>query len=135
MVKNKLFKIIISILILLTLFMFISQTVSAIGVSDAMKDFKNHEIVKDKSEATKNVTKILSSTINIVQVVGAGVAVVMLVVLGIRWISESPSGKAQIAKGARYYVLGAVFIFAAIGLLQLVKTFTQDGLTNEAKWS
>ena len=135
MAKNKLFKIIISVLIIAVLFIFFSQTVSAIGVGTALNKFENQEIVKDNSEATNKIANMISVVINVIQVVGAGVAILMLVVLGIKWMGESPSGKAQIAKSAKYYVLGAILIFTAVGLLQIVKSFTDESLMNQSKWS
>ena len=55
----------------------------------------------------------------------------MLVILGIRWIYASPSGKAEIAKGSRYYILGAILIFSAVGLLQIVKNFTRGSIGSQ----
>ena len=133
MKKTKIFKIIVMVLIFVLLFIFISQTVSAIGVGSALEKFDDPEIVKDNSETTSKVQDIISVVINATQVIGAGIAILMLVVLGIKWIGESPSGRAQIAKAARYYILGAIFIFAAVGLLQIVKSFTEKSLVNEVK--
>ena len=135
MEKTKIFKIIVMILIFVLLFIFVSQTVSAIGVGTALEKFDDPAVVKDNSETTSKVQKLISVVINITQVIGAGIAILMLVVLGIKWIGESPSGRAQIAKSTRYYILGAIFIFAAIGLLQIVKSFTEESLMNESKWN
>ena len=75
----------------------------------------------DQSEAKDKVTEILGGTLNFIQVVGVGIAILMLVILGIKWVYASPSGKAEIKKAAKYYILGAILIFAAVGLLQLLK--------------
>ena len=133
MKKGKIFKIIIMILMFIILFVFVSQTVSAIGVGSALEKFDNSAIVKDNSQATSKIQTLISVVINVTQVIGAGIAILMLVVLGIKWIGESPSGRAQIAKSSRYYILGAIFIFAAVGLLQIVKSFTEKSLVNEVK--
>ena len=48
-------------------------------------------------------------------------AVIMLIVLAIKYVSAAPSEKADIKKSAIVYVIGAVLLFAATGVLQLVK--------------
>lgn len=123
MKKTKVFKIVIAILIAITLFVAFAQTSLAANI-----DLTKFDSAKDKSQATNKAAVITGKVLNWIQVLGAGYAIVMLVVIGIRWVSASPSGKAQFSKTARYYILGAVFIFAAIGLLQIVKNFTDKAV-------
>ena len=52
-----------------------------------------------------------------------GIAILMLVVIAIKWIYASPTGKVQMAKTIRYYILGAIVIFAAATLLEIVRKF------------
>ena len=127
MTKREVLKIIISILIVITLIMLLSQNVFALNY-DISKKFDG---TGDKSNATSEVSSFIGSTINIIQVVGAGFSILMLVILGIRWIYASPSGKAEIAKSSRYYILGAILIFSAVGLLQIVKTFTKGSIGSQ----
>ena len=127
MKKAKILKAIVLILILVTIFVAFSQNSCAAlgGIGPIDEKFNN---TGDLSNATNEATTLAGKIINIVQVVGAGIAIIMLVVLGIKWIGASPSGKAQIAKSARYYVLGAILIFAAVGLLQIIKNFTEKSI-------
>ena len=127
MTKREVLKIIISILIVITLIMLLSQNVFALNY-DISKKFDG---TGDKSNATSEVSSFIGSTINIIQVVGAGFSILMLVILGIRWIYASPSGKAEIAKSSRYYILGAILIFSAVGLLQIVKAFTKGSIGSQ----
>lgn len=127
MKKTKIFKVIIVMLIAITLFIVFSQNSFALNYDISTK-FSN---TGDKGNATNTISGIFGKTINIVQVFGAGFAIIMLVVLAIRWIGAAPSGKAQIAKSARYYIIGAIFIFAAIGLLQIVKNFTNGSINKQ----
>lgn len=127
MKKTKVLKIIIAILIAITLFTAFTQKVSA----SFNIDINALEAEKDKGNATNTAADLTGKVLNWIQVFGLGFALIMLVVIGIRWIGAAPSGKAQIAKTARYYVLGVVLIIAAIGLLQIVKSFT-SGLRTEA---
>ena len=45
----------------------------------------------------------------------------MLIVLGVKFISASPDGKAEIKKSAVIYVVGAVLVFFAGIILEWVK--------------
>jgi len=95
------------------------------GIGDIGNKFEG---TGDQSNATNTATTLAGKVINIVQVAGAGIAILMLVILGIKWIGASPEGKAQIMKSSRYYVLGAILIFAAVGLLQIIKNFTEKSI-------
>ena len=77
----------------------------------------------DSSGAAASINRIVGSVLTIVQVVGCGVAVIMLIVLAIKYISAAPGDKADIKKHAVVYVVGAVVLFAASGILGIVKKF------------
>ena len=80
----------------------------------------------DSSGAASSINRIIGSVLTIVQVVGCGVAVIMLIVLAIKYISAAPGDKADIKKHAVVYVVGAVVLFAASGILQIVKNFADN---------
>ena len=48
-------------------------------------------------------------------------AVIMLMILGIKYITASPEGKAEVKKSAVIYVIGAILVFAAGAVLQLIR--------------
>ena len=81
---------------------------------------------KDTTGAASSLNRIIGSAITIVQVVGVGVAIIMLIVLAIKYISAAPGDKADIKKHAVVYVVGAVVLFAASGILQIVKNFASN---------
>lgn len=78
---------------------------------------------KDTSGAASSVNRIIGAILTVVQVVGSGVAVIMLIVLAIKYISAAPSDKAEIKKHAVVYVVGAVVLFAASGIIGIVRKF------------
>ena len=63
----------------------------------------------------------VSNIIGIVQFICYAAAVVLIVMLGVKFMTASPDGKAEIKKSAVIYVVGAVLVFAAGALLQLVR--------------
>lgn len=80
--------------------------------------------------AATKIGEVLSVILGIAQVVGVAIAVIMLVVLAIKYISAAPGDKAEIKKHAVVYIVGAVVLFAAAGILQIIKTFVQDSGLN-----
>ena len=81
---------------------------------------------KDTSGAAGSINNLIGSIITIVQVVGTGVAIIMLIVLAIKYISAAPGDKADIKKHAVVYVVGAIVLFAATGILGIVKNFASN---------
>ena len=77
----------------------------------------------DNAGAVKKVQNVAGSVLGIVQVIASATAVIMLIVLAIKYISSAPNDKAEIKKHAVIYVVGAVLLFGATGILQLIKTF------------
>ena len=88
-----------------------------------ISQFKNKG---DTSGASNSVTNIIGALINIIQIVGTGVAIIMLIVLAIKYISAAPGDKAEIKKHAVVYVVGAIVLFAATGILQIIKNFSKN---------
>lgn len=80
----------------------------------------------DNSGASESAQNIISALITIVQIIGTGVAIIMLIVLAIKYISAAPGDKADIKKHAVVYVVGAIVLFAATGILQIIKSFSSN---------
>jgi len=64
--------------------------------------------------------------IGIVQVICYAAAVIMLVLLGVKFITSSPEGKAEIKKSAIIYVIGAIIVFAAGTLLGVISNLSTN---------
>ena len=77
----------------------------------------------DSTGTSGSAYKIVGAILTIVQVIGVGVAIIMLIVLAIKYISAAPGDKADIKKHAVVYVVGAIVLFAASGLLGIIKNF------------
>lgn len=78
------------------------------------------------SNASNSFSKVLNMILGVAQVIGVAVAVIMLIVLAIKYISSAPSDKADIKKHAVIYIVGAVVLFGASGLLGLIKSFAEE---------
>ncbi len=71
----------------------------------------------------KPVTTIAGSVITIARVICAAVAVAMLAILGMKYMTAAPGEKADIKKHAVVYVVGAVVMFACTGILGIIQRF------------
>ena len=84
---------------------------------------------KDNSTASNSIKNVLNAVLNIAQVVGVAIAVIMLIVLAIKYISAAPGDKADIKKHAVVYIVGAVVLFAASGILGIIKSFANNNIS------
>lgn len=110
----KIFIVFLNLIILATIF---SNIILAASVSD----------FSGKSDmlgnANKSVVNILGTILEIVRIIGAAVALSMLMIIGVRYLLASAGDRADIKKYAMNYVIGAVILFGASGLLGLAKNF------------
>lgn len=78
------------------------------------------------TNVTDSFTKISGAIITIARVVCMGVAITMLVMVGIKYMSAAPGEKADIKKHAVIYVVGAVVMFASTGILGIIQKFASN---------
>ena len=69
--------------------------------------------------------------IGIVQFVCYAAAVILLVILGVKWISAAPDAKADIKKSAVIYVVGAALVFAAGAILQVIRNVMEKTIQKQ----
>lgn len=90
---------------------------------DFMETINNQVNATASGNATDSVKSVAGSIITIARVICAGVAVAMLTILGIKYMSSAPSEKADIKKHAVPYVVGAVIMFGCTGILSIIEQF------------
>ncbi len=117
--KKKTVKIISSLVIIAIMLMSMSTFIFAADYLDP------GSITPQDTPAATSVQNMAGQILSIVQIVAISVAIIMLIVLAIKYISASPEGKADIKKSATLYVVGAVLLFGASGVLEIVKQFAE----------
>ena len=75
------------------------------------------------STGTTEVTTIINMIIGTVQVVGVFVAIAFLIFIGIKYMVAAPGERAEIKKHLVAYVTGAVVMFGAAGILEIIEQF------------
>lgn len=74
-------------------------------------------------DVTTPLTNLAGTVITVVKVVCAGVAVIMLIVLGIKYMTSAPNERASIMKHAWVYLVGAIILFASSGIITILEQF------------
>ena len=97
---------------------------SSFAAYDMMGTIKNQAGADGATNVTNPITNIAGSVITIARVVCAAVAVAMLAILGMKYMTAAPSEKADIKKHAVVYVVGAVVMFACTGILGIIEKFS-----------
>lgn len=110
-------KIIVSILLFIVVLFCFSQVADAWTAN--FDTLSNGEV---KNAGTKAID-IFGSIINAAQLIGMGIAIIVLVIVGIQYVVAAPSAKAMIKTKATNYVIGAVLIFSAAAILEIIKMF------------
>lgn len=84
--------------------------------------------VADARNATSNV---LNGLISATRVIGAAIAIIILMVIACKYIMASAGDRADIKKYAFNYIMGAVILFAATGILGIIQTFVLEAVGAE----
>ena len=77
----------------------------------------------DADLKTDSISTIGNNVVKILQTVGVVLSVVILIVLGIKYMLGSAEEKADYKKSMMPYVIGAALIFAASALAQVIYNF------------
>ena len=86
----------------------------------------------DDTGTAEAVQSIVAPAISVAQVIGIGVAVIMLIVLATKYMMAAPGDKADIKKHAIVYVVGAVILFSVTAILEIIKDFATKNITPSA---
>lgn len=76
-------------------------------------------------QSSTELNDIVGTILGFVQVIGSAIAVIMIVVLGIKYMVGSAEEKAEYKKTLLPYIIGAGLVFAASAIAGIVFGFTQ----------
>ena len=110
----------IASIVMLVVLVMGALTMPVLAANVDLDDFKG-----DTSNA-EGITSVFNNIIGIVQVIGTGVAVIMLLVLAIKYLVAAPSEKADIKKSAIPYAVAAVILFTAVNILAVIQQWSED---------
>lgn len=112
---KKSIKVISTLLLTIMLVASIAGTVLAVDPNTVLNGLNGNGNVQ-----TNDVTKVGNNIVTIIQVVGIVIAVIVLLVIGIKYMMGSASEKAEYKKTMIPYIVGAVLIFAGTSLVRVI---------------
>lgn len=127
--SNKIIRIIAIVLMLFLIGLIISNSVNASWFDSVREDIEG-KAAAGGGNAGNKVTSIMGAAISITSTVAAGVGIIMIIVLGIQYTSKSAEAKAEAKKDLTGYIIGAVLLFGASGILKLMQMFIDKNLNN-----
>lgn len=107
---------IIAIAVLAVLMLTVMSTTCFAAISD---DFKPDDI------SDTNVSGLATKVLGYMKYIGIAIAVGMMIYLGIKYVTSSPDGKADLKGKLGVYILGLVLILAASFIVGII----EDGIT------
>ena len=117
--KNKVIK--ISVVLIAILLIVLVTTVDASAMIGQIEDNINMN-----TSAAKSATSFGQKIIGAIQVIGVGIAVIMLLYIAIKYMIAAPSEKAEYKKTAISFSIGAVILFASTALLEVIKKLMEN---------
>lgn len=82
--------------------------------------------LQGKQVGTETIQKAGNGIVRVISVIGTVISVVMLVILGIKYMMGSTDEKATYKKSLMPYVIGAVLVFAASQIAQLIYNLANE---------
>lgn len=116
-------KVLIIFIIIILIILSLSSVSLASGVEDiitVMSDIKEEQIEGE------NVGKVLSNIIFLIQVAGTGISLIVVTILGIKYMIASVEEKAEIKKQAMPILIGCILLFGAVNLVAIVADFSYN---------
>ena len=112
---KKSIKVISTLLLAIMLVASIAGTVLAVDPKTVLNGLNGNGNVQ-----TNDLTKVGNNIVTIIQVVGIVIAVIVLLVIGIKYMMGSASEKAEYKKTMIPYLVGAVLVFAGTSLVKVI---------------
>ena len=112
--------------ITLILFLAIFSQVFAIERSEIVSTFGGPE--GTNLQGAGSVKKTIGVILDAVRIASAAVAIIMLSILAIKYMTSSPNDRAEIKKGAVMYIVGAVVMMSASFLVTVIKEFSDNSI-------
>ena len=117
------------IIILFMLVMILSTDVFASGITitDIVEQMDPNQSTVDPTEGSR-LLKIVSQVFTVIQFVGTGISIIMVMWLGITYMLTSVEQKAEIKKKMVPILVGSVLIVSAVNIMKLIQEIVINSL-------
>jgi len=126
--KNSTLNRIIKIVFIIFTLMYVFSTLFCISnaSSEMLNTYRKLDNKGDNTNSSAMVYSVVGTILITLQVVAVGVALIVLVILAIKYLVASPGDKAEIKKSMIVYTVGALTVFASASILRLIQIFTSQ---------
>lgn len=125
--KNR--KIIVCLVIILLLISCMSVSFAAIiNPVEAMKGMGQDTTNESLDSVANSLGPVINTAIGLIQMVGTGLSLVMVSILGIKYMMAAPNDKAEVKKQITPMVVGCAILFASVNIVQIIANFTEETL-------
>ena len=111
---------------------FIILIVSCTFMSNSVLASDNYNVQvfenKDSGEIGTSIETAAGTLLYVIKIVAVGVGLIMLAVLAMKYMMSSSQERATIKQSATVYVIGAVVLFGAAGILDIIETFVNNNM-------
>lgn len=94
------------------------------SVISAMNPLANNS--GSDSGVDQQLGPIINTAIGFIQIIGTGISVIMVTILGIKYMLASPGEKADVKKQIAPLLIGAVLLFSAVNIIQIIAKFADS---------
>lgn len=75
------------------------------------------------------VQTVIGTVLDVVRTVGIGIALVILMYIGVKFMLAAPSERANIKEYSMNYIIGAFILIGAVGIVSIIGEFAQNVTT------
>lgn len=126
---------VLKVLIIFLVVFFLSNNI-VFAADDSYLDATQFENVDDSGtlweaftgldDVDDGIKGVIEKILGIVRVIAVGIAIIMLIVIGVKYMTSSIDNKVHIKEQLPNYIIGAVILFASSGVLQLITILVAD---------
>lgn len=82
----------------------------------------------DGSSNGKGIPAAINQMISILQYAGSGIALIVITILGMKYILASPSEKADVKKSIMPIAIGCFLLFGGVNIAKLIAEFSDNAI-------
>ena len=113
---------VISFIIIFLAICFLMTNSYCVSVEKLIKNIPN------SAKGSDTADKIAGNILAVVEIIGVAVATIMLVFVAIKYMTSAASDKAEIKKNLIPYLVGAIFVFGSMGIVEILRNFANQTL-------
>ena len=115
--------------------LFIASLILSLALNNIVLAFDvtgqfNGQIDSNAQSSADSVKDVLLAVLSAVRIAGVAIAIIMLIMVGIKIMMASPSERANVKQYSINYVIGAFILFGASGILTIIKSVADSAFSS-----